>query len=61
MKTSSMQSKRRDLHHTWLRRETNEKYFIIDVNLLNWPIFYGYHILRKMVKIFRLQFLSFYR
>ena len=24
-KTSSMQSKRRDLHHTWLHRETNEK------------------------------------
>ncbi len=24
MKTSSMQSKRCDLHHTWLRRETNE-------------------------------------
>ena len=29
MKTSSVQSKRRDLHHTWLRRETKEKYFII--------------------------------
>ena len=25
LKTSSMQSKRRDLHHTWLHRETNEK------------------------------------
>ena len=24
-KTSSMQSKRRDLHHTWLHRETNEE------------------------------------
>ena len=24
-KTSSMQSKRRDLHHAWLHRETNEK------------------------------------
>ena len=24
-KTSSIQSKRRDLHHTWLHRETNEK------------------------------------
>ena len=24
-KTSSMQLKRRDLHHTWLHRETNEK------------------------------------
>ena len=24
-KTSSMQSKRHDLHHTWLHRETNEK------------------------------------
>ena len=24
-KTSSMQSKRRNLHHTWLHRETNEK------------------------------------
>ena len=24
-KTSGMQSKRRDLHHTWLHRETNEK------------------------------------
>ena len=24
-KTSSMQSKRRDLHYTWLHRETNEK------------------------------------
>ena len=24
-KTSSMQSKRRDLHHTWLHRETNQK------------------------------------
>ena len=24
-KTSSMQPKRRDLHHTWLHRETNEK------------------------------------
>ena len=24
-KTNSMQSKRRDLHHTWLHRETNEK------------------------------------
>ena len=24
-KTSSMQSKRRDLHHKWLHRETNEK------------------------------------
>ncbi len=29
MKTSSVQSKRRDLQHKWLRRETNEKYFII--------------------------------
>ena len=24
-KTTNMQSKRRDLHHTWLHRETNEK------------------------------------
>ena len=28
-KTSSMQSKRRDLYHTWLHRETNEKTYLL--------------------------------
>ena len=28
-KTSSIQSKRRDLHYTWLHRETNEKTYLL--------------------------------
>ena len=32
-KTSSMQSKRRDLHHTWLHRETNEKLSFLKHNI----------------------------
>ena len=38
-KTSSMQSKRRDLHHTWLHRETNDKlsfHYLISFKNVSW-------------------------
>ena len=56
-KTSSMQSKRRDLHHTWLHRETNEKrtFLLLFTTMNNHSIFHEINVIygRTVLRLIR--------
>ena len=56
-KTSSMQSKRRDLHHTWLHRKTNEKLsFLLLFTTMN-----NHNLFHEITRIhFRSCFINFW-